>query len=68
MIIKPSITDLLDKVPSKYSLVIGTAKRARQISEGSVKLTNVKMESDVTTAAIEIDEEKITIQKSETNN
>lgn len=64
MIIKPSIGDLLKKVPSgKYSLVIGTAKRARQISQGSPKLTNVKVESDVTTAAIEIDEGKVALAK-----
>ena len=37
MIIKPSMPELLKKVPSKYSLVIGTAKRARQISQGSPK-------------------------------
>ena len=66
MIIKPSIGDLLKKVPSgKYSLVIGTAKRARQISQGSPKLTNVKVESDVTTAAIEIDEGKVALSKEE---
>ena len=63
MIIKPSMTSLLEKVPSKYSLVVGTAKRARQISQGSPKLTSVKVESDVTTAAIEIDEGKITVSK-----
>ena len=62
MIIKPSMTDLLKKVPSKYELVIGTAKRARQISQGSPKLTKVKMESDVTTAAIEIDEGKVILE------
>lgn len=63
MIIRPSMTSLLNKVPSKYSLVVGTAKRARQIAQGSPKLTSVKVESDVTTAAIEIDEEKITVSK-----
>ena len=63
MIIKPAMTDLLKKVPGKYSLVIGTAKRARQISLGSPKLTNVKVESDVTTAAIEIDEGKVVLEK-----
>jgi DNA-directed RNA polymerase subunit omega len=63
MIIKPTMTSLLKKVPCKYSLVIGTAKRARQISLGSPKLTSVKMESDVTTAAIEIDEEKVKLDK-----
>lgn len=63
MIIRPAMTELLKKVPGKYSLVIGTAKRARQISQGSPKLTNVKVESDVTTAAIEIDEGKIVLEK-----
>ncbi len=63
MIIKPTMTDLLKKIPGKYSLVIGTAKRARQISLGSPKLTNVKAESDVTTAAIEINEGKIVLEK-----
>ena len=66
MIVKPNIGDLLKRVPTgKYSLVIGTAKRARQISQGSPKLTNVKVESDVTSAAIEISEGKITLSKDE---
>lgn len=63
MIIKPSFSELLRKGNGKYSLVIGTAKRARQIADGSPKLTNAKMESDVTTAAIEIAEDKIVIAK-----
>jgi DNA-directed RNA polymerase subunit omega len=63
MIIKPSFSELLAKGNGKYSLVIGTAKRARQIADGSPKLTNAKMESDVTTAAIEIAEDKIVIAK-----
>lgn len=63
MIVKPAMTTLLKKIPNKYSLVVGTAKRARQISLGSPKLTDVKVESDVTTAAIEIDEGKIALKK-----
>lgn len=63
MIVKPPMTALLKKIPNKYSLVVGTAKRARQISLGSPKLTDVKVESDVTTAAIEIDEGKVTLKK-----
>ena len=61
MIIKPTMTELLKRSKGKYSLVIGTAKRARQISMGSPKLTDKKMESDVTTAAIEISEGKVDI-------
>lgn len=63
MIVKPTLQSLLRKNPSKYSLVIGTAKRARQISQGSPKLTKVIAESDVTTAACEIDEGKIVLEK-----
>ena len=66
MIVKPNLAELLQKVPTgKYSLVIGTAKRARQIAQGSPKLTNVKMESDVTTAAYEISEGKVALTKGE---
>lgn len=63
MIVEPSMTALLKKIPNKYSLVVGTAKRARQISLGSPKLTDEKVESDVTTAAIEIDEGKVSLKK-----
>jgi DNA-directed RNA polymerase subunit omega len=63
MIIKPSMTSLLKKIPNKYSLVVGTAKRARQISLGSPKLTQENVGSDVTCAAIEVDEGKIIFKK-----
>ena len=63
MIIKPTREELLARGQCKYSIVIGTAKRARQIAQGSPKLTNAKMESDVTTAAIEIAEDKVIIKK-----
>ena len=62
MIVKPSVTDLLKVSKNRYELVIATAKRARQISQGSPKLTNKKVESDVTTAVIEIDEGKVDLQ------
>ena len=66
MIVKPNMGELLNKVPTgKYSLVIGTAKRARQIAQGSPKLTDVKAESDVTTAANEISEGKVVLEKDE---
>ncbi len=63
MIIKPSMTSLLKKVPNKYSLVVGTAKRARQISLGAPKLTDEELESDVSLAATEVDEGKIGFKK-----
>lgn len=34
--LKPSIDTLLDKVPSKYSLVILLAKRAHELESGAV--------------------------------
>ena len=36
MMLKPSIDTLLDKVPSKYSLVILEAKRAHELESGAV--------------------------------
>ena len=38
MMVKPSVTDLLKIVNNRYELVIATAKRARQIADGSKKL------------------------------
>ncbi len=40
--INPSITELLEKVEDRYSLVIVTSRRARQIIDGSEPLTSSK--------------------------
>lgn len=62
MMVKPTTAELLQKTEdNKFRLVIATAKRARQISEGSKKLTQVDEESPVTLAANEIAEGKVTI-------
>jgi len=61
MIVKPTVAELLTKAKNRYELVIATAKRARQISQGAEVLTNVKEESPVTLAANEIAEGKVTI-------
>ena len=63
MMVKPSVAELLEKIDDRYSLVIATAKRARQIASGSEKLTDVDEESPVTLAANEIAEEKVQIEK-----
>ena len=42
MMVKPAVTDLLKKVDNRYSLVIMTAKRARQIAQGEVPMTDAK--------------------------
>ncbi|OPZ92643.1 MAG: DNA-directed RNA polymerase subunit omega [Firmicutes bacterium ADurb.Bin419] len=58
--IEPGISSLLDKVDSRYTLVVAAAKRARQITEGAHKLTDCDSEKPVTIAINEIDEQKIT--------
>ena len=59
MMVKPATTDLLEKVDNSYSLVIMTAKRARQIAEGETPMTNVDEKSPVTLAVNEIYEDKV---------
>jgi DNA-directed RNA polymerase subunit omega len=60
MMIEPSISNLLKKVDCRYTLVVATAKRARQLSEGANKLTKCDSEKAVTIATNEISEDKIT--------
>lgn len=57
--VKPAVTDLLKKVDNRYSLVIMTAKRARQIAEGETPMTNTNEKSSVTLAVNEIYEDKV---------
>ena len=57
--IEPSIGALLEKVDSRYTLVVAAAKRARQLTEGSVKLTRCNSEKPVTIAINEINENRI---------
>lgn len=59
MMVKPAVTDLLKKVENSYSLVIMTAKRARQIAEGETPMTNADEKSPVTLAVNEIYEDKV---------
>lgn len=58
--IVPAIGSLLEKVDSRYTLVVAAAKRARQLTDGSHKLTECESEKAVTIAVNEIDEKKIT--------
>lgn len=59
MIIKPTVTELLEKIDNRFELIILVSKRARQIAEGQLPLTNVKEKSVVTIAANEIAEGKV---------
>ncbi|MGI6778118.1 MAG: DNA-directed RNA polymerase subunit omega [Acetivibrionales bacterium] len=57
--IYPPISSLLEKVDSRYTLVVAVAKRARQLAEGSKILTGHKSERFVTLAVNEIEEGKV---------
>ncbi|MBE5813084.1 MAG: DNA-directed RNA polymerase subunit omega [Clostridiales bacterium] len=63
MLVEPSITDLLEKVDSRYTLVIETAKRARQIVEGDEPMVECESKNPVTIAAYEVVEDKVTYSK-----
>lgn len=65
MMVKPSVTELLKKVDNQFELVVMTAKRARQLSKGDKPLTNTEEASNVTLAADEIAEGKVTICEEE---
>lgn len=65
MLTEPSINELLKKADSRYTLVIETAKRARQIAQGEKPLVNCPSDNPVTIAAYEIAQDKVTYTKSE---
>ncbi|NLZ39369.1 MAG: DNA-directed RNA polymerase subunit omega [Firmicutes bacterium] len=61
--IYPSIDDLMEKVDSKYTLVIAAAKRARMLNEGAPKLIETNSSKDVTVALEEIAAGKISYER-----
>ena len=65
MMVKPTVTDLLKNVDNRFELVVATAKRARQLSNGEKALVDNEEESTVTLAADEIAAGKVTINKDE---
>ncbi len=68
MLVRPAVTDLLKKVDNRYTLVIMTAKRARQIAAGEIPMTTVDDKSPVSLAVDEIFEDKVyQINKEETD-
>lgn len=68
MLVKPTVPELLRaSKKNRYSLVIATAKRARQISAGSKVMVNDDDTSPVTLAADEIGEGKIKIFENSEN-
>ncbi|SEF68036.1 DNA-directed RNA polymerase subunit omega [Caloramator fervidus] len=57
--INPPIMSLLDKIDNRYSLVVVTAKRARQLVDGAQPLVKVDSNQPVTIAIHEINNGKI---------
>lgn len=54
--INPSIVDLLEKVDNRYSLVIITSKRARQIIDGAETYVSVESNKPLTIAINEVND------------
>lgn len=61
MMVKPSVAELLEKVDNRYTLVLATAKRARQISSGENVLVKTDDVAPVTIAADEIDAGQVVV-------
>lgn len=60
--INPSIVNLLKNVDNRYTLVVMTAKRARQLIDGAMPLLDVDSSKPVTIAINEINESKISYE------
>lgn len=57
--ISPSIVELKDMVGDKYSLVVITSKRARQLIEGEKSLVEIDSNKPLTIAINEVYQDKI---------
>lgn len=64
--INPSLDILVEKVDSKYTLVVLAAKRARELMDGSETLVYTKSNKKVTNALEEIVADKITYERTKT--
>ena len=67
MLVKPKTEDLLKKVDNRYELVIAVSRRGRQIINGSDPMVkyNDDEKSELTIAALELDEDKFDVEKAE---
>ncbi|AHV97148.1 DNA-directed RNA polymerase subunit omega [Paenibacillus sp. 7124] len=60
----PSIDEMMNKVDSKYSLVVAAARRARQLREGSLsELKSPRAHKQVGVALEEIYKDYITVTR-----
>lgn len=55
----PALNTLIKKADNKYSLVLATAKRAREIIEGDDPLVKIRIDNPVTIATNEIAEDMV---------
>ena len=65
MLLYPSINNLQEKTDSRYTLVVLTAKRARDIIDGKPVLTDEASERPVSQAAKEIADDLVTYKRAE---
>lgn len=63
--INPSVVELLKKVEDRYSLVLVTSKRARQIIDGSEVKVKTDAKKPLTIAINEVYEDKVTFHRVE---
>jgi DNA-directed RNA polymerase subunit omega len=61
--IRPPLESLLDRVENKYSLVVGVAKRARQLKEGHLPMVDIASTNPVTVALEEIAAGKVRVER-----
>lgn len=61
--IKPSLDQLMEKVDSKYSLVIISARRGRDLQDGKPKLVDSKSNKPVTIALEELAMNKLYFER-----
>ena len=66
--INPSVVELLEKVEDRYSLVIVTSKRARQLIDGSEKLVDSESNKPLTVAINEVNEGAVSYKKTTLKN
>lgn len=60
MLVEPSLQTLIEKVDSRYTLVIEAAKRARQLASGAKATIECESNKNVSVALREIKEGNIT--------
>lgn len=58
---QPELDSILEKVDCRYSLVVGIAKRARELVDGDTPLADEPDSNPVSEAIKEINEEKIKV-------